>query len=323
MLILVKGADLLVKAASKLAKRLSVPSFVIGLFIIALGTSAPEMAIGIFSGLDATNLLTLGDVIGSNIINILVVIGITAIIMPLSAKSFSPRREIILSFITQLVLLFMFLNDNILSRVEAGILLVGMLVFAIYSFVKAKKGEDSSRYNIGENDEIYGYVEKQDDTFIGDEIQSESVIKLVGILMLGLVMLILGANVGVDNAVKIAHDFSLSEEFIGLTIIAVGTSLPEIVTSIIAVFRKEEDIAVGNIVGSNIINILFVLGISALINPIVAGEYIYFDIMVMLLATIFLFVPSFFYGKVSRRSGLVFVASYFIYLIYKLVSLGR
>lgn len=342
LLVLVKGADMLVGSASRIAKLLNVPAFIIGLFIIAIGTSAPEAAIGVFSGIQGTNLVTLGDVIGSSIINILVVIGITAMIFPLEVESTVPRREMPISIFVQVCLIFMIFTTGTLSRLEATVLLTMMFLFSGYVYVKLKKSSEKEKSITGFEKEVFDYVESQqevlheeileeegtneasvkDTKLPAEEPKSDSVLKLLISLFIGLAGLIGGANLGINSAVKIAQTLGLSEVFIGMTVVAFGTSLPELITSLVAVYKREQDIAVGNIIGSNIFNVLFVLGISGLLHPITVTSDVFFDLFVMLSASILLFIPTFFFGKISKRTGFIYVAVYIIYLSIKLNSLG-
>lgn len=325
LLILVKGADILIGSASKLAKKFKVPSFVVGLFIIALGTSAPEAAIGIFSGIQGTNLLTLGDVIGSNIVNITVIIGLTALIFPLMVESSVARKEMLIGILVQVIFLIMIYTSNRLSRIEAVLLLMGMLAFTAYVYIKSKRGSIATGEHTKFEEEVYEYVEEQEEILYEeaetDEIK-ESVLRLSVLAVVGLAGLIGGANLGVNSAVTIAHNLGLSETMIGLTVVAFGTSLPELVTCLIAVFKKEEDLAVGNIVGSNIFNILFVMGISGLIHPIVVDTGIFSDLIWMLGASLALFIPAFFLGKISRITGFIYLVIYVVYLSIKISTLG-
>ncbi|MDD3349373.1 MAG: calcium/sodium antiporter [Eubacteriales bacterium] len=342
LVILVKGANVLVEAASKIAKLLKIPAFIIGLFIIAIGTSAPEAAIGIISGIEGKNLITLGDVIGSSIVNITIVIGVTALVFPLEVDSSIPRREIVISIFVQLCLIIMLMTSYSLSRVEAIILLAGMVLFLGYIFVKSKKAFEKEVPISEFESEVFEYVDNQEAVLL-EEIceentiakgsdektdmlsisgKEESLLKQVALFLIGLLCLIGGADLAVKGAVQIASILGLSETFIGITVVAFGTSLPELVTCLVAVYKKETDIAVGNIIGSNIFNILFVLGISALLHPITVSADISFDLFVMLSASVLLFLPAFFYSRISRRTGFVFVTAYIVYLSIKLSSLG-
>lgn len=333
LLMLIKGADVMVGSASKIAKMFNVAPFIVGLFIVAMGTSAPEAAIGVFSGIKGTNLVTLGDVIGSSIVNITIVIGITAIVFPLKVDSQVPKRVMPLSIFIQAVMILMFFTGNLLSRVEAGILLAGMFLFTGYIVSKTKEVVDKEKPDSLYEEDVFEYIGDQDilcDSVTGDgtcetvkvDTEKDSLTKLVVLLILGLAALVIGANVSVNSAVEIAQSIGLSEEFIGITIVAFGTSLPELVTCLIAAVKKEEDIAVGNIIGSNIFNVLFVLGLSGMIHPISVGNEVFADMLFMVGASILLLVPTYFAGNISKKSGFVFFAYYVLFLAYKLSSLG-
>jgi len=350
LLVLVKGADIMISAASRIAKILKVPDFVVGLFIVAMGTSAPEAAIGIFSGIQGTNLLTLGDVMGSSIVNITVILGLTALIFPIEVDSRVPRRELLLSVLIQTVLAIMIVTSGTLSRPESAILLAGMFLFVGYITVKTKQASEREKPDTVFEDDVFEYLEDQEvlvetsedvpeEVRVAEEVRvpeeirvaeevrvpeqaeeekAESMKKQAVLFLLGLAGLVAGAVLAVNSAVKIAHSLGWSEEFIGLTVIAFGTSLPELVACLVAALKKKEDIAVGNIIGSNILNILFVLGVSGLLHPIrVAGPDIFFDMLAMIGASVLLMVSTYLYGKVSKRTGFVFISYYIIYMAIK------
>lgn len=323
LVILIKGADILVEGASKIAKILKVPTFIVGLFIVALGTSAPETAIGITTGIQNTNLLTLGTVIGSNIANIALVMGITAIAMPLTVDSLVAKREMPILLGVNLFFIIMLLSGNTLTRVEAIILLVGMFVFLGYVVSKTKDILKDEEPDTEFEEDIYEYIEDQKVLSKVKGLSSKKQMpKAIVLVIVGLVALIGGANLAVDNAVVIATYLGLSQEFIGLTIIAFGTSLPELVTCLMAVYKKEDDIAVGNVIGSNILNILLVIGVSSLIRPIVVDLVVLYDVFVMFVLTIILMIPIFFQGRISRQWGAFLLAFYLIFLVVKISFLG-
>ncbi len=317
--LLIKGVDLFVGSASKLAGLLGVPLFIVGISVVAFGTSAPEAAIGIFAGIKGANQITLGDVIGSSITNITLILGLAAIIQPIKVAAPVVKREIPISFFIQTAFALMLFTGLILSRFESIILLVGFLVFIIYLGLSSKelaavqKAKDSDEQEARPDDDRKGSL--------ADPIEkAESKGKLVLLLLLGLAALVLGSNLTVDSAVAIAQTLGLSDRFIGLTIIALGTSLPELVTCLVAAFRKEEGIAVGNIIGSNIFNILFVMGLSSSLAPIVISPDVFLDIGFMIFTTVLLFIPSFLHKKISRLSGILFVGVYLLYMAYKIVG---
>lgn len=323
LVILIKGADILVEGASKIAKILKVPTFIVGLFIVALGTSAPETAIGITTGIQNTNLLTLGTVIGSNIANIALVMGITAMAMPLTIDSLVAKREMPILLGVNVVFIVMLLTGNTLTRLEAIILLLGMFVFLGYVVSKTKDVLKDEEPDTEFEEDIYEYIEDQKVlSKIKGRGRKKDLPKAIVLVIVGLLALIGGANLAVDNAVVIATNLGLSQEFIGLTIIAFGTSLPELVTCLVAVYKKEDDIAIGNVIGSNIMNILLVIGVSSLIRPIVIDLVILYDVLVMFALTIILMIPIFFQGRISRKWGAFLLAFYLIFLVVKISFLG-
>ncbi len=342
LLFLVKGADTMVNEASKAAKILRIPSFIIGLFLVALGTSAPEAVIGIYSGIQGTNMLAVGDVVGSSIVNITVVIGLSSLIAPIIVDSQVPRREILLSIMIQILLAVMMFTSNGISRVEAGVLIVGMIAFVGYVMDKTRQILRNEIPDTPEEGQLFEYLESQEaiapeceDIPIIECIEKtgsykvavttnrkKEVFKHLPLFLLGLAGMIIGAELAVDNAVEIAHSFGFGEELIGLTVVSFGTSLPEFVAVLVAVLKKEEDIAVGNIVGSNIMNILLVIGISGFINPItIPDQRIFLDVAIMLGASLLLFVPTYKFKLISKRTGSIFISYYIIYLAIKIGSM--
>lgn len=323
LVVLIKGADILVEGASRIAKILKVPAFIVGLFIVALGTSAPETAIGITTGIQDTNLLTLGTVIGSNFANIALIMGITAMAMPMTIDSLVAKREMPILIGVNLLFIFMLITDSTLTRIEALILLVGMLVFLGYVVSKTKDILRDEEPDTDFEEDVYEYIEDQKVlSKVKGRKRRKDLPRAIVMLIVGLVALIGGANLAVDMAVMIAAEIGLSQEFIGLTIIAFGTSLPELVTCLMAVYKKEDDIAVGNVVGSNILNILLVIGLSGLIRPIVIDLVILYDVLVMFAVTIVLMIPIFFKGRISRQWGSLLFAFYIIFLAFKIGFLG-
>ena len=304
---LIYGANLLVDSASALAKRLNVPNIVIGLTIVSFGTSSPELIVSVMASVQGDTQIALGNVVGSNIFNVLGILGISALIYPLSVKSNTTWIEIPLSLLAAVILLVM-ANDQLIDRDGASavtrtdgiILLFFFIIFMVYNSQLVKKGE------ISEEMEIRAYAPG----------------KAVLLIIAGLVLLIIGGRAIVYSAVEIAQLLGLSERIIALTIISVGTSLPELATSAIAARKKNVDIAIGNIVGSNIFNIFLILGISATINPVplqVGGN---FDMGVNLLAGLLLFL-FIFTGRrhsIDRWEGGLFLALYVGYVVALVVG---
>ncbi|MEQ8236372.1 MAG: calcium/sodium antiporter [Syntrophomonadaceae bacterium] len=332
LILLVKGADWVVDSAAKIANNYGVPAFMIGLTIVALGTSAPEATVGILSGLKGANQLTLGDVIGSSIINITLVIGLTALIKALQVDPFVTRREIPISLLVQGAVTVMIYTGLLLSQSEAVLLLAGMAIFTAYIAIKTRRMLIWNLPQDAAEEDVFELLEQQE-VLAGDilaqnvpgpaiAVAEEAITARLGLfLALGLAAMVFGANLVVDSGVAIALQLGFSQEFIGLTLVAFGTSLPELVTCLTAARKKQADIAVGNIVGSNIFNILFVLGLSGAIHPIAASSEVMLDMSAMLLATLLLLVPAWWKQEVSRFSGLTLIGAYILYLALKISGL--
>ncbi len=296
--VLIYGADLLVDGGSALAHRLKVTPMVIGLTIVAFGTSMPELVVNIVSSLENSSALALGNVLGSNIFNTLAILGITALIVPLGVKKMTTWVEIPLAVLAA-ALILLFVNgegDGVITHIEGICLLIFFSIFLIYTFVLAKTTHCEDDRNI--------------------EIKDYSVSKSSLFILLGLAGLIGGGRLLVINAISIAQTFGVSERIIGLTIVSIGTSLPELATSIIAARKNNADIAIGNVVGSNIFNTFLILGASATITPLqtLAGSML--DISVNLISALLLFI-FIFTGqgrKISRWEGGIFFAIYLIYM---------
>ncbi|MDE7224270.1 MAG: calcium/sodium antiporter, partial [Acetatifactor sp.] len=247
---LIKGADWFVDGASKIADKFGIPQLVIGLTIVAMGTSAPEAAVSITSAIKGSAGITIGNVVGSNIMNVLVILGLTAVIRTIAVKKSTIRYEIPFTIGITVALALLGLMDNTVSRLDGVILWALMIVYLVYLLRMAKKGQD--------------VVED-----VPELTEKDTPLRMILSIVIGAVLIVWGADVTVDAATKLATIFGMSDRLIGLTIVAFGTSLPELVTSITAAIKGKADIAVGNIVGSNIFNILFVVGTTALITPVV------------------------------------------------------
>jgi cation:H+ antiporter len=310
---LIKGADFLVDGASTIARRLKVSDLIIGLTIVAFGTSAPELLVNLFASAQGHTDIAIGNVLGSNIANILLILGIAAIIFPLDVKRNTVWREIPLCLLAALILGLMvndfFVGDKgslALNRLDGILLLIFFALFLYYIFQNAqreRKCEQKARPN--------EYNKKLPDTKFA-----------VFLLIMGLVGVNLGAKWVVEGAVELASTFGTSQALIGLTVVAVGTSLPELVTSAMAAFKKNADIAVGNVVGSNIFNIFLILGISAVIRPLPFSSEMNIDILIVILASCLLFISMFTGRKrnlLERWEGMIFVAIYIFYLGFLLV----
>lgn len=301
--LLIKGADWFVEGASNIAGLLRVPPILVGLTIVAFGTSSPEATVSIIAALEGSADVALGNVIGSNIFNITLVVGITAMLNPLKVESETIRKEIPFTLLASAALLVLMsdmalqgFSSNLITRSDGLIFLLFFAVFMYYVFEIARK----SRNNGGE-------AEQQVRTTWG---------KNTLFTLLGLAAIIFGGDLVVSNSTEIAYALGMSETLVGLTIVAIGTSLPELVTSITAALKKQSEIALGNIVGSNIFNILFVLGASSVISPLAVNSKVFTDVVIMIVLTILLLVFSRTHSKVGKGEGAVLAAVYIAYLVY-------
>lgn len=282
LIILVKGADWLVEGASALAKKFGISNLAIGLTIVAFGTSAPELVVNSFASFNGSFDIVFGNVIGSNNFNLFLILGIAGIITPLSVQSSTVWKEIPLSFLA-IIILFILANDfftansNILSRIDGFFLAIMFGLFLLYVY-KQLKTED----------------------LVTSEVQKNySNLKIWVLIIVGLSILVLGGKIVVNNAILLATTLGVSDKIIGLTIIAAGTSLPELATSVVAAIKKNNDIAVGNIIGSNIFNIFLILSVSSFIRPIEFNTIFNTDLYILAGGTIFLFIAMF-TGKRKR-----------------------
>ena len=293
---LVKGADWFVEGSAGIADRFGIPQLVIGLTIVAMGTSAPEAAVSIPAALKGGPASPIGNVVGSNILNVLIILGITACIIPVAVSRSTVRAELpYMILITGLLLGLGYTGEKIVLW-EGIVLWLAFLLYLGYLFVMAKK-------NRAEPTETYG---------------DAPLWKLLLFAAAGLGLVIWGSDVTVDAATALAEQFGMSERFIGLTIVALGTSLPELVTSITAARRGKADIAIGNIVGSNIFNILFVVGTTALITPVVFAPNFLVDTVVAALAGILLLLCVARKKQLTRPAGILMLAGYAAYFVYLL-----
>lgn len=296
---LTKGADWFVDGSSALAFRLGIPQLVIGLTIVAMGTSAPEAAVSITSALKGNEGITVGNVVGSNIMNILLILGIASVIVPLAVQK--STRMIEIPYMIAITVLFGVLGytGEMVTRVDGGILWIAFLIYLGYLLWMAKKGKEDNE---------------------PDEKQKSLPVQLLMILV-GLICIVLGSDFVVDGATEIAKVIGISDRIIGLTIVAFGTSLPELVTSIAAARRGNADIAIGNIVGSNVFNILFVAGTSALISPIVFESKFVLDTAVATATAVLLLVcVCNKEGKLKRSGGIIMLAAYAAYFVKLLIG---
>lgn len=301
--LLIKGADLLVKGASSIAKGMQISPLVIGLTIVSFGTSAPELIVNLFASTSGKTDLAIGNILGSNIANVFLILGISALIYPLTTKKNTVWKEIPFSLLAA-VLLAVLVNDFLidgsdfsgLTRIDGIVLISFFIIFLYYTFGIAKVK--------GENDE--------------SDISQYSNSRSILYVLLGLAGLTFGGKWIVDGAVQIAAYFQMSESLIGLTVVAIGTSLPELATSAMAAYRKQSDIAIGNVVGSNIFNIFLILGISSTVNPLPFHPDSSMDIAMTILASLILFIVLFIGKKhvLQRWQGGLMLFIYVSYLSY-------
>jgi len=300
--LLAKGADIFIEGASNIAQYLRVSPLLIGLSIAAIGTSAPEAAVSIKASLAGVNGIAFGNVVGSNIANICLAIGIAALIKPLHFESSTIRKENpFMIFITVLMMLFVInfapqkTGFVVVSRIEGIIFLLLFIGFIFYLYRMAQQDRKENH----------------------DKVESHSpLLKNLFLTILGGAAIAYGGHLAVENATKIATIWGVSDKVIGMSVVALGTSIPEIVTSIVAVIKGKVSIAIGNIVGSNIFNILFVLGIASTIKPIILGSDVVYDVAVCLAVSLLFFASSRFLKSVGRIQGLILISIYGVYMFF-------
>lgn len=291
---LVRGADWFVDGAAGIAEKFGIPQLVVGLTIVAMGTSAPEAAVSITAALKGSAAITIGNVVGSNILNILVILGITSAIVTVAVAKSTVKFEIPYMIIITVLLLILGITGNQISFMEGILLWAAFLIYLGYLFIMAKNNKED----------------------VEEEKESKPVWMLVILTLIGLVLIIWGSDVTVDAASRIAGAAGMSERFIGLTIVALGTSLPELFTSVSAAMKGKADIAIGNIVGSNVFNILFVVGTTALITPVLFESKFMYDVAVAIAAGILLLLFVFKNRKLNRFAGITMLLAYTGYFIY-------
>lgn len=292
---LVKGADWFVDGSAGIAKKLGIPQLVIGLTIVAMGTSAPEAAVSINASLKGNSGIAIGNVVGSNILNILIILGISAVLSTIAIQKSTLKYEIPYMIFVTVVLIVLGMSGEYVTRIEGVILWALFLVYLVYLFKLAKQGAEE------------------------DSTEDRPGWKLCISMILGGVIVVWGSDITVDSATSIAQMIGLSERFIGLTIVALGTSLPELVTSVVAARKGNADIAIGNIVGSNIFNILFVIGTASIIAPVMYESVFLFDGIIAVLAGILLWVSVLKTRSLRKPWGIVYLVCYGAYLVYLLL----
>ena len=307
--LLIKGADFFVDGSSSVAKILKVPTIIIGLTVVAFGTSMPELSVSVTAALRGSNDLAVSNVLGSNIFNLLVVLGCCALVKPVAAKWSLLKKEFPFSILITIILLLVDSDFSIMKVLDgnkgfvlgrwAGLLFLILFVLYIYATVKSALRSRAEAKDMEE-----------------EEYKTMSPLKSGIYIVLGLIGIVWGGNLVVDSASNIALTFGWSQTFIGLTIVALGTSLPELVTSVVAARKGENDLAVGNVVGSNIFNILLILGVSSFITPITLDVTAVYDTIILIIASIIVYVSAISKREIQRKEGILFLVCYFAFFLY-------
>ena len=298
VVLVLKGADWLTEGASALARRMRVPEIIIGLTIVAAGTSAPEFFVSLVSALNGTPDLAVGNVVGSNTMNAMLIVGVAAMVAPMTISHNTVHKDIPFSVVAS-ILLILLAFDMFLGRVDGIILLAGFAAFMLYTLMQAKAGSDAD----------------------GVQTEQSSVWKNIFFLLMGLAGLVVGSNVFVGSASNVAYALGISEGVVGLTIVAGGTSLPELATSVVAARKGQSAIAIGNVIGSNVFNILLILGLTATISPLQIEGITTIDMAVMLVSVALVWLFSRTRYTVERWEGAVLVVGYLAYLGWLITSL--
>lgn len=295
LVLLIKGADVFVDGASNIARKLKIPSLIIGLTLVSIGTSAPELSISVTSALQGMNSMSFGNVIGSNTFNVLVVIGISALFIKLVISKEVKKYDvpILIGIYAVLGICSFVVSPYILSRIESAVLLIIFVAYLVFLVFRGKNEETEEK----------------------DEPIKKWYISLL-FVAIGIVAIIFGGDLVVDSASAIAIKFGMSELMVGLTIVAVGTSLPELVTSVVAAKKGEPDIAVGNAVGSSIMNTILILGISSVIRPITIEAAAFIDVAVMVFSILIIFFATLKKNNIGKFTGIFMVIVYIVYITY-------
>ena len=297
--LLIKGADVFVDGAADLSERFGIPQIVIGLTIVAMGTSLPEASVSLFSALKGSAGITIGNVLGSNIANVLLILGVTSLIRDIPVEKPTIRYEMPFLVGISLLLPLMGLFDHEVSRLEGGILIVLMVVYLLYLLWRSKRFPDEAETVTESHSPLW---------------------KVLALIVLGIAMIAVGSDLAVDAATELARIIGVSDRIIGLTVIALGTSLPELVTSVMAALKGKTDIAIGNIVGSNIFNILFVAGLTAVIIPVTYQSAFFLDSLVAIGAVLLLFAGLLPRKRLTRPCGAVMLLCYAAYIAYLVIA---
>lgn len=307
--LLIKGADLLVDGACNVAKKFKIPQIIVGLTIVSIGTSLPELMVSTKASIEGLSDVSIANVVGSNLCNLLLILGLSAILRPINFEKQTKYIDIPISIIAGIAILIMgnrvFSNDNFISRVDGIILLVMFAMFIAYTIYMSKHNLESGAEITDNNEE-----------------KNVSIWVSIVYILIGIIALKFGGDFVVDNAVTISNALGVSQKIISLTIIAIGTSLPELATSVIAAIKGNSQIAIGNVIGSNISNLLLIIGVSALINPVRYEINFNLDILFLLICTVLIYTftvgePK---NKMTRGNGIIYA---FLYIIYIAITLIR
>lgn len=309
-ILLIKGADFLVDGSSNIAKKFHIPEIIIGLTIVSIGTSMPELFVSVTSALEAHSDISIGNVIGSNVCNLLLILGVSTIIKPVKFQRETKLIEIPMCLALTIIFMIICNTGAKISRTEAIILLALFVMFIVYTIIMGIKGEKFDNENcLQENNES------------NSEDNDISILKNIFFIILGIIGLKIGGDLTVNNAVIIAEECGISEKIISLTILAVGTSLPELVTSVTAAIKGNSDIAIGNIIGSNIFNMLLIIGVASVINPIIYNVTYNFEMIILILGVILLslfpMIPP--KDEMNRFNGIIYLVSYIAYVIVLII----
>ena len=292
--LLIKGADYFVEGASDLANKLKIPSMIIGLTIVAFGTSAPEAAVSVTSALSHSNAIAVSNIIGSNIFNMLVVVGATAVIYKINIEENSLKIDFPVLMVSCVLLLIFLITGNQISRVEGILFIIFIIAYISWLIMDARK--DKGNMNIE---------------------QSHLSSPIIGLYIIcGLIAIVIGGDLVVNSAKDIALSLGMSETLVGLTIVAVGTSLPELITSITAALNKKQDIALGNAIGSSIFNILFILGLTDVISPITTTNIMITDTIVMIVLLGISYILAYDKQDFNKKDGAILLAIFIVYMIF-------
>jgi len=317
IIILVKGADIFIDSGTEIGKVFKISEIILGLTFVAFGTSLPELCISVMGASKGSSGLVIGNIVGTNLFNICVILGMVCLISPLKLLRQTVRKDIYMSFLTSVILLVVLLDtfltnltENIISRTDGIILLLFFGVFMYYTL-----------YEFGEyNKQREAKLDKKEEKIIINKATKKKILKNLVIAIIGIAMVFLGSDLIVNNAVEIARGFKISETFIGIAIIGIGTSMPEVFTTIAAVKKNRINIAIGNLIGSNMFNTLLILGVSSIVSPIaLPSSLLLIDcaVFISVCAVMILFTKRKF--EISRLEGLVLIMIYVIYMIFTVV----